>query len=269
MRNRTWLKRFGIPAVAALAVGCATNPAGRNTLNMIPDSQVNQMGLAAFAEYKTKKRIAESPADQAYIDCVSRNLIAQLPDGPRRLPWEAVLFDDNSPNAFALPGGKIGVNTGLLRVAQSEDQLAAVIGHEIAHVWYGHGGERVSQQFAAQVAGAAVEAYAGSRQDGNSQQVVALLGLGAQVGVLLPFSRKHESEADVAGARLMADAGYAPGEAVTLWENMGREGGPNVPTFLSSHPNNRQRIEQLQQLQPQLAQAAAAAQAAGRPKRCR
>ncbi len=254
---------------AFLLTACATNPAGRNTLNMIPASQVNQMGLAAFAEYKTKKRVANAPREQAYVECVSRNLIAQLPDQQRSLPWETVLFDDETPNAFALPGGKIGVHTGLLAVAQSEDQLASVIGHEIAHVWYGHGGERVSQQFAAQAASAAVNAYAGSRQDGNSQQVVALLGLGAQVGVLLPFSRKHETEADVAGARLMAEAGYAPGEAVALWENMARAGGPNVPTFLSSHPNNRQRIEGLQRMQDELSQIAAVAQAAGRPKRCR
>jgi predicted Zn-dependent protease len=262
--------RNGLLAVLLAALsGCVTNPAGRQTLNMIPETQINQMGLAAFAEYKTKQRVAADEQAQRYVACVARNLIAELPESTRRLPWEVVLFEEKSPNAFALPGGKVGVHTGLLGVAESEDQLAAVLGHELAHVWYGHGGERVSQQFAAQVAVAAVDAYAGSRGNQDSGTVVGLLGLGAQVGVLLPFSRQHESEADEEGARLMARAGYDPAESVLLWQNMARVGGGRVPTFLSSHPGPGQRIERLQALQARVAPLAEAARAADKPQRCR
>lgn len=228
----------------AVLAACATNPSGRKALILIDDRTMNQMGATAFTELKRSGRPSSNATISRYVECVSRKLIAELPDPWRRLEWEVVVFDDDSPNAFALPGGKVGVHTGLLPVARSEDQLAAVIGHELAHVWSQHGAERVSQQFAAQAALSAVEAY-GSSRGGNSAQAMALIGLGAQVGVLLPFSRLHESEADQRGQDLMAKAGYDPAAAAALWANMQAASGRSTPQFLSTHPDPARRQQRL------------------------
>lgn len=231
--------------VATLVQGCATNSAGRGALILIDDTSMNQMGITAFTELKQKTRATSNATTSRYATCVSRKLIAELPQQWRELPWEVVVFEDDSPNAFALPGGKVGVHTGLLSVARTEDQLAAVIGHELAHVWLRHGAERVSQQYAAQAALSAVQAYGETQSSGSSSQVMALIGLGAQVGVLLPFSRLHESEADRLGQNLMAKAGYDPAAAAALWANMQAASGQSTPQFLSTHPNPSRRQEVL------------------------
>ena len=236
-------------ASAALLAACASTPEGRSQVLLVSDSQMNQMGLAAFQQMKANDKLSVVPAKSVYAQCVVDALVRELPPEWQRLPWEAQAFAIKEPNAFALPGGKVGLNTGLLRVATDQDQLAAVLGHEIGHVMYRHAGERVSQQQLAQAGVALAGAYAGRRASGdNVNTLMAALGAGVQVGVLLPFSRKHESEADRAGQRLMAQAGFDPRAAVTLWQNMqqatGSDGRP--PEVLSTHPDPAGRITQLE-----------------------
>ncbi|MGB5457188.1 MAG: M48 family metallopeptidase, partial [Gammaproteobacteria bacterium] len=161
------------------------------------------------------------------------------------------VFADDQANAFALPGNKIGVYEGLLKYAVNQHQLAAVIGHELAHVVAQHGNERVSEQLATQ-AGMSIAAVAlGSSQtsDSNKQLILAGLGLGVQYGVILPFSRTHESEADLIGLDLMAESGFLPTESVKLWENMSKAGG-GAPEFLSTHPSSTTRIKDLKARMP-------------------
>ncbi len=164
-------------------------------------------------------------------------------DETRVASWEVVVFQDDTANAFALPGGKIGVHTGLLRVARTPGQLAAVLGHEVGHVIARHGNERVSQALGVQL-GLAAAAKALEEED-NRPLILAALGLGAQYGILLPYSRTHESEADTIGQRLMAEAGFDPREAPALWQNMQAAGGGGPPEFLSTHPSHARRIRDL------------------------
>jgi predicted Zn-dependent protease len=156
-----------------------------------------------------------------------------------------VVFQDDSANAFALPGGKIGVHTGLFQVAKNQDQLATVIGHEVAHVLAGHSNERASTQLATQGAMEALSVLSGPASPGKSR-VLAVLGVGAQVGVILPFSRAQESEADVMGLDLMASAGFDPRQGPALWENMSKLGGA-PPELLSTHPSSATRIAALRE----------------------
>lgn len=155
------------------------------------------------------------------------------------------VFQEDSANAFALPGGKIGVHTGLLKVADNQSQLAAVIGHEIGHVQAQHSNERMSLQYATQSGMQLLGALAG--QDSAAKQgIMAALGVGAEYGLALPFSRKHEAEADIIGLQLMAQAGFDPRESVGLWQNMAAaNGGNEPPEFMSTHPSNSTRIEGL------------------------
>ena len=165
--------------------------------------------------------------------------------------WEVVVFEADQANAFALPGYKIGVYTGLLKYAKNQDQLAAVMGHEVAHVIAEHGNERVSNQMATEAGLSIAAVLLGTEQDSNTALIMAGLGLGAQYGVILPFSRSHESEADLIGLELMAKAGFNPEESVTLWQNMAQS-GLSPPEFMSTHPSSDTRIKQLRERIPQV-----------------
>jgi len=180
------------------------------------------------------------------VQCVADALVRALPPEQRQAEnWQIRVFRDDSANAFALPGGYMGVNTGLLEVARNQDQLAAVIGHEITHVLARHANERVSTQTATQL-GLSVLSSAAGLEGAGGQQVMGALGMGAQYGILMPFSRRHESEADTLGLRLMADAGFDPRASLALWENMSAQGGARPPAWLSSHPSHDQRTQDLQ-----------------------
>ncbi|MGE5501383.1 MAG: M48 family metallopeptidase, partial [Ignavibacteriales bacterium] len=160
--------------------------------------------------------------------------------------WQYAVFDDPDANAFALPGGEIGVNTGLLKLATTDDELAAVIGHEVGHVVAHHAAERMSQQAAAQIGlGVAQSALGGAAGSTRAQALSSLGSAGAQLGFLLPYSRKHELEADKLGVDFMKTAGYDPRQAVTLWQKMQAQSGSRPPTFLSTHPSDTQRIQAL------------------------
>ncbi len=260
-----------IPATILLAAalgmaGCATSPTGRDQLVMFSPAAMRDMGAAAFDEIK-----AETPAAGAYlhryVDCVAGAILAVLPDGGGQ-GWEVKVFDEDEPNAFALPGRKIGVYKGLLDVTETQDQLAAVIGHEIGHVLAQHGNERMSSELAVGIGLAAAQVLTSSRDSREGRHTRALLGLGAQVGILLPYSRSHESEADRIGLELMARAGFEPGASVELWRNMSRVGGGRPPELLSTHPAPETRIRALRAQVPSAAKLFREARAAGRAPAC-
>ena len=261
-----WL-RTAILFVAALGVsGCSTSPTGRDQLIMFSPAAVRDMGAAAFDEIK-----AETPAAGAflirYVTCVADAIVAVLPDGESR-DWEVRVFDEDEPNAFALPGRKIGVYKGLLDVTKSQDQLAAVIGHEVGHVLARHGNERMSSEFVVGAGLAVVESLVREPGSNEGRRMMALLGLGAQFGILLPYSRSHESEADRIGLELMARAGFDPGASVELWKNMSGAGGGRALEFLSTHPAPGTRIKALQAGIPAVMDRYREARAAGRTPAC-
>ena len=253
---------------AALAVGCATAPSGRSQLLLVSGDQMAQMGATSFEQLKRSDKLANDPRKLGQAQCVVRALTAALPGN--RGTWEVQLFEDPNPNAFALPGGKVGVNTGMFNIARNQDQLAGVIAHEIAHVVSQHANERVSQQMAAGIGMQALGAYTGSRTSPrNTQLLMSALGLGAQLGVLLPASRLHESEADVLGQQYMARAGFDPNGAVALWQNMiAASKGSRPPTMLSTHPNPSNRVGELAARAPGLMDDYRAARASGRAPNC-
>jgi len=241
--------------ITMLAVACTTSPTGRRQLIMVSDSQVNEMGLAAFTQMKKTDKLSTDTKKKNTIDCVVGSLVRQLPEEWQKLPWEAQVFAIDSPNAFALPGGKVGVNTGMFKVAANQDQLAAVLGHEIGHVLARHSAERLSQEQLANVGVAVAGAYMGrNASPEQTNQLIALLGAGTQVGVLLPYSRLQESEADRIGQELMARAGFDPAQAPELWHNMIRasQGAATPPRLLSTHPDSAERAKALATAAPKL-----------------
>lgn len=262
-----WLKVATTAGLAVVLLACATSPTGRNVVYMVSEGQMSQMGAQAYDEIKQQEPIDRRRSVNRYVNCVADALIAQLDETQA---WEVTVFKNDAANAFALPGGKIGVYNGMLKVAKTQSQLAAVMGHEVKHVLARHGNERVSTS---QLVGLSVNVLAilaGEAGVADQRQAMALLGLGAQVGVLLPFSRAQETEADVLGLDLMARAGFDPREAVRLWENMAAESGGKQPAeFASTHPSHDTRINDLQKRMPYAMQLYEQARAEGRRPRCK
>jgi predicted Zn-dependent protease len=220
--------------IPLLAVACATSPLGRTQIKLVSDAEMDAMGVASFTQLKGQTPESKDAKVNAYVGCIARNVTAVMPGG---IAWEVRVFDDKNINAFALPGGKIGVFTGLMKAAQTPDQLAAVIGHEVAHVIAGHSNERYSEAKLAEMGNAAVSQYTGVNPE--------LLGMATSVFFLLPHSRTHEAEADILGMDYMAKAGFDPRAAITLWENMAKASGDKPPEILSTHPSDQTRIKGL------------------------
>lgn len=256
--------------VMVLLGACATSPTGRRQLLMVSDSEINQMGLTTFNQMKTSDKLSNDPKKLAAAQCIVKALVAQLPASWQALPWEVQVFAIDSANAFALPGGKVGINTGMFKVVDNQDQMAAVVGHEIGHVIARHSNERLSQNVLTEAGTALVGAYVGRNASPEQvKQMVGLLGAGTQVGVLLPYSRLHESEADRIGQELMATAGFDPRQAAVLWENMQRASSGNAPPrLLSTHPDSRQRAQTLAEQAPSLMPKYEAVRAAGHSPAC-
>lgn len=269
MSYRTCL--LGLAAAVALA-GCATtvSPTGRTQyVGAVSQQQLDQLGARAFAEMKQKQKRSGSTDQQRYVDCVVRSLVAQLPPQWKRTAWETAVFANDEPNAFALPGGKVGVNTGIFKAAKNQDQLAAVIGHEIGHVIARHHDERFTRQAGTQGALQIVGALLGARYgDGVGNAAMQGGSILAQTGFLLPGSRAQENEADVVGQELMAEAGFDPQQAVDLWRNMLSLGGQRPPQWLSTHPNPSARIDALQRRSADLSPVYERARASGHKPRC-
>jgi predicted Zn-dependent protease len=252
-----------LAAVLLSVAGCETNPyTGRSQLLMMPVSEEIQLGAQAYAQVKNdpKVKISQDPREVEPVKRVAQRVIeaakqSKYAEMAKQFQWEVtVIKDDKTMNAFALPGGKIAVYTGIFPVAKNEAGLAAVIGHEVVHALARHGAERMSQNIVAQVGlqAATIALGASGGSPLLSQGAMAALGAGVQVGVLLPFSRAHESEADYIGLLLAAQAGYDPREAPRLWERMEQlSGGTSPSEFLSTHPSHGTRIQQLQKWMPE------------------
>jgi predicted Zn-dependent protease len=253
-------------ALVLAVAACTTSPLGRQQLALFSEADMVRMGATAYSEMQGQIPVESDARVTGYVRCVASAVAAAA--GPQQgTQWEVTVFRDESANAFALPGGKIGVHTGLLDVAKGQDQLATVIGHEVAHVLARHANERVSTNAVAQTGLQAVQILAGATSPAK-QQLFGLLGVGAQVGVLLPFSRAQETEADLLGLDLMARAGFDPRASVPLWQNMAASGGGGTPEFLSTHPTHGSRIANLQNRIPQALPLYEQARAAGRQPRC-
>ncbi len=237
--------------------GCATNPyTHRWQLLMVPQSYETKLGAQAYQDVlrDPKVHVSQDPAETEPVRRVAERIIeaakrSKYADTAKSYTWDVtVIKDDRTQNAFALPGGKIAVYTGIFPVADNEAGLAAIIGHEVTHALAHHGSERMSQGVLAQIGliGASIALQAEGFSPVTSQAAMSALGVGTKVGVLLPFSRAHESEADYIGLLLAADAGYDPHEAVRVWQRMEQlSQGRQPPEFLSTHPGHETRIKRL------------------------
>lgn len=223
---------------------CVSTPiSGKKALLLVPESQEVAMGEKAFREILAKEKKTRNSALARRVSEVGRRIAAA--SGKSSYRWEFVTIESKTPNAFCLPGGKVAIYTGIVKYAQNEAGLATIIGHEIAHALARHAGQRLSQNM---LLGTGLQALAGSPLGASTrgQSVMAALGVGANLGVVLPFSRKHETEADDIGLILMARAGYDPREAPRFWKRFSQAaGGKKPPEFLSTHPSDHKRAQNL------------------------
>jgi predicted Zn-dependent protease len=242
----------GLIVCAGLGLaGCATvSETGRSQLLMTSVQQEADMGLQAWQEVIKTEKPCQDQAKVAAVDRVGRALSAVITESG--FEWEFRTFESEQANAFCLPGGKVAVYSGLFQYLASDAELAAVVGHEIAHAVARHGGERISQAMLMEIGKQGISVALGSRAPAaQARYMTAYAGL-AQYGVLLPYSRKHEYEADNLGLRYMARAGYDPQAAVDFWQKFGAESpGGAIGEFMSTHPSGPHRIAQLQQLLPE------------------
>lgn len=248
---RTLFPTFCLSGVLLL-YGCTTVPeTGRSQFNIMSADQEMQMGLTEFDKMKQEMKISQDPAINALVREVGQRIadVAPLPNAQ----WEFVVFDSEQANAFCLPGGKIGIFTGILPITKNKAGLATVMGHEVAHAVARHGGERISQAMMMQTGGQILGQYMSDKAQWQQVAVSSAYGLGAQVGVALPHGRSQEAEADYMGLIYMARAGYNPEEAVDFWQRFaeyGKQMGDNTPWFLRTHPMSEVRVENLKTWMP-------------------
>ena len=234
---------LALAGVAALSTAaCAYNETlGRNQFLIVDDGALTQQSEAAWAQALRTQPTSSDAAANARVRRVGSRIVEAA--GLTDRSWDYALFVSQSPNAFVLPSGKIGVTTGLLSLVRTDDQLAAVLGHEVGHVVARHAAERYSTTALSSVAISGVQSVAGD----YAQAAGAIGGLGAQLGVLLPFSRRHELEADRLGVDYMQRAGFEPSEAIALWRLMAEQRQGSTPEFASTHPSDASRIAALEQ----------------------
>jgi predicted Zn-dependent protease len=224
---------------------------GRTQLRTMEPAQEMQLGLQSYQQILSDSRVLrDEPVVTVVRDIGGRIAQAAAPEDPG-FEWAFNVIDSDQVNAFALPGGYTAVYTGLIPVAQTEDGLAVVMGHEVGHALAHHGAERMAQQNMQRIVGAGVAMGAGGMDSGAQQAVMSVFGGISQYGYALPFSRAHESEADYIGLILMARACYDPREAPRLWERMGAAGGATPPEFQSTHPSPETRINDFKTWMPE------------------
>ena len=250
--------------IVIFLAACATSPTGRSQLVFMPDSELDSMGLQAFEDLKKEKAISRNVQENEFVRCITAAITREVGGN-----WEVTVFEDKALNAFALPGNKIGVHTGLIDLVDNQHQLASVIGHEIGHVLARHSNERMSQKLGAQM-GISLIAAVAAPQTPLGQTALGLLGVGTQYGLIMPFSRLHESEADTIGIELMAKAGFNPAESITLWQKMAQASqGGQPPEFLSTHPSHETRIDDLREHLTKARSLMQQAHAAGKKPNCK
>ena len=242
--HRVWLFLL----LPIIFTGCQTAPGtGRTQLLMVSNSEVSATAATEFA--KMKKIPNDPRLEKVKKIGLAIVTVARKEDKNKILPpanlWEFAIIDDKSPNAFAMPGGKIGFNVGMFPYAPTDDDIAVILGHEVSHVLNQHSNERISQALLV-AAGAVIVDEATKNKSAHTRQAwMTGFGLGAQFGVLLPFSREHESEADHLGLLFMARAGYNPEAAPAFWGRFSKIAGTKPPEFFSTHPADETRIKQL------------------------
>ena len=249
--QRVWLGALSI----VLLAGCATAPVtGRRQLSLVSPAQEMQLGLSSFEQLKKETPISRDARLNEMVNRVGRKIAAAAGNDLPNAQWEFVVFESKEANAFCLPGGKVGIYTGILPITQDEAGLATVMGHEVAHATARHGAERMSQALAAETGGQLL----GVGLSGADPRLAALApvvyGLGTQVGVLLPYSRKFESEADRIGLTYMARAGYDPEAAINFWQRFSQytsARGKGAPKWLRTHPVDSDRIANIQKWMPE------------------
>jgi predicted Zn-dependent protease len=244
-----------------LVSGCYTNPVtGRKSLVLLTQGEEAKLGAESFQAIRQKEKVSQDPAANARVQRIGRRIAEAVGNEMPGAKWEFVVFDSKEFNAFALPGGKVGVYTGLMQLAENDAELAAVIGHEIGHVIARHGAERMSEAMVIAGVGAVGAAVVEAKTDDpRMRQLFALAyGAGTTLGRVLPHSRGNETESDRMGAIYAARAGYDPRAAITFWEKMGAKkraagaAGAKLEALLSTHPSDEQRIVQLRALMPQV-----------------
>ena len=233
---------------------------GRQQLSLIPASEMQTLSYTQYQQFLSENKVSTDAQKTAMVkNCGMRiqkaveQYMAQngLSSQLSNFKWEFNLVEDNTVNAWCMPGGKVVVYTGILPVVQDETGLAVVLGHEIAHAIANHGGERMSQELAVQTGGQALSVAVSQKPALTQQIFLQSFAIGSQVGVLLPYSRLHESEADRIGLIFMAMAGYDPNAAISFWQRMKAQGGQKPPEILSTHPADDRRIADIQKQMPE------------------
>lgn len=264
-RIRTYTLPALVLAAAMFAVSCSTVPVtGRSQLNMIPASTMLSMSYQQYGDFMKANQVSRDAAKVQMVQGIGKRIQRAVEtyfqqkgwsDQLSGYKWEFNLIESPEVNAWCMPGGKVVVYTGILPITQSEEGLAVVMGHEIAHAIAEHGSERMSQGLVTQLGGVALNEALANKPDQTRALWMTAFGVGAQVGVLLPYSRLHESEADKLGLIFMAMAGYNPNEAVAFWQRMSaKKGGASPPEFLSTHPSDETRINDLKAAMPEAMQ---------------
>jgi len=258
-------KMITMLAVAALLLtSCGSVPiTGRKQLNLVSDSEILQSSLSQYASFMQTATISTQKVQSEQVTRVGKRIAAAteaylraagLESEIKNFSWEFNLVKSNEVNAWCLPGGKIVVYEGIMNLVSSDDELAVVLGHEVAHAVAKHSNERMSQQLLAQYGASAVSIFTSGKSAATQQIAQSVYGLGANYGVMQPFSRKHESEADKMGLVLMTIAGYNPDAAVTFWQKMQATSSSTTPEFMSSHPSHETRIADIQKQLPEVKQ---------------
>lgn len=253
-----WLA--GLTLALSLAACSSVPVTGRRQLNFIPQSQMLSMSFGQYSDFLKQNTLSSDAEETAMVKRAGGRIqkaveqfaaMKGFSDRIAKYQWEFNLVESKDVNAWCMPGGKVVVYSGILPVTQDETGLAVVMGHEIAHAVAEHGGERMSQGLLTQMGGVALSVALQNKPQQTQQLWMTAFGVGAQFGAILPFSRRHESEADHMGLIFMALAGYDPNEAVTFWRRMAAGGGQKPPEFMSTHPSDATRIADIQKELPE------------------
>jgi predicted Zn-dependent protease len=242
-------------ALLASLAGCS--------LPLASESEIDSQGDAEFQKIRASTPVSADGGQRAYVTCVANAIIGQLPAPYSDKEWEIEVFESEEINAFALPGGHIGVFSGIFKVAENQDELATVIGHEVAHVTQEHALKRYNREATTRIGVVGVAVATGTGQAG-----LDMADMVAKLGLSLPFSRSEESEADTVGLGYMAAAGFDPRQSVALWKNMQKKSKLGPPEMLSTHPSSGNRIDELVAQFPEALTTYNAARAAGRSPQC-
>ena len=260
--RKTMKRWMGVWVALMLLAGCSSVPlTGRKQVLLVSDQEVLSSSLTQYNDYIKTATKSSNAKQSAMVTRVGQKIAAAteqylrqngLESEVKNFAWEFNLVKDQQLNAFCMPGGKIVVYEGLLGIVSSDDELAVVVGHEVAHAVAKHSNERMSQQLMAQYGAAILGQAVSNRSTAVQQLATSVYGIGAQYGVMLPFSRKHESEADYMGLVFMTMAGYNPDVAVGFWQKMSAGGSGSVPEFMSTHPSDATRIAEIKKWLPEI-----------------